>query len=90
MSGGHFYYRQHALLDIIRQLNVDIEFNDVEYSDSEEYCGHQHPEEVLRCVVSMRDDIKKIYDLVKAYDWYVSKDSDKEEFVKLAKEKYEN
>lgn len=93
MSGGHFDYQESHLEYIAEQLERDIEFNDVEYSESnavDDHYGFQHQPETLGYLKLMTQDLYRLRELLHVYDYAVSGDSSEQDFLEKAKLMYGN
>lgn len=91
MSGGHFDYRESYLEYIAEQLAQDIQYNDDEYDISrspDEPHGFQHRPETIRYLELMVNELFRLKDLLKTYDYAVSGDSSEEEFLILARQAF--
>ena len=95
MSGGHFEYKDFYLDEIIDQIKDDIKYNDItweqanENTNTNEYShayGYQHSKETIKYLKKIVKLTKKVYDLLHAYDWYVSGDTCEETFLEKCKE----
>lgn len=79
------------MMDIIK---YDIKYNDVEWNcncETGEYVenyGFQHSKETVVILKKLLKDMKKVMDVLHAYDWYVSGDSCEETFLKEANKYY--
>lgn len=91
MIGGHFDYQENYLGYIAEQLERDIEFNDVEYDGSKPIdtpYGFQHQPETMENLKIMFDDLYRLQELLHEYDYAVSGDSSKEQFLEKARSVY--
>ena len=95
MSGGPFEYKDFYLDEIIDQIKDDIKYNDItweqanENTNTNEYShayGYQHSKETIKYLKKIVKLTKKVYDLLHAYDWYVSGDTCEETFLEKCKE----
>jgi hypothetical protein len=79
MSGGHFYYKQHNILDILHEVEELIEKNNIpdEYGYVRNY-----PESVINEFKNAIPILQQAYDYVHAIDWLVSDDDGVDEFLK--------
>lgn len=86
MSGGHFYYLQNRLNDIIEQLESDIKFNDVPPNEAslDEPSGPQFGEQGLRGMRALLSLCQNAKALLDAYDLAVSCDTSEDAFVEDA------
>ena len=81
MSGGHFDYQDNRIDDMMDIIKHDIKYNDVEWSytsetgESVEDYGFQHSKETIVILKRLLKDMKKVMDVLHAYDWYVSGDT---------------
>jgi hypothetical protein len=92
MSGGYFDYQDSYLGYIAEQLERDIEFNDIEYNTSKPVdtpYGFQHSAETLGYLKMMANDLHRLQELLHAYDYAVSGDSLKEQFLESARAIYQ-
>lgn len=78
MSGGHFNYKEESLIEIIRGIEEDMRLNP----------GYDHSPKTVIYLHFLIKDIKRIYDLINAYDYAVSSDSSIEKFNELAEKSY--
>lgn len=88
MSGGHFDYQESYLGYIAEQLERDIEFNDVEYDSSKPIdtpYGFQHQPETIEYLKFMVGELYRLQELLHEYDYAVSGDSSKEQFLEKAR-----
>ncbi|TLU53162.1 MAG: hypothetical protein FDX02_09225 [Chlorobium sp.] len=88
MSGGHFDYKESYLGYIAEQLEQDIENNDVEYEDSKPYdtpYGYQHTAETMKFMKIMVDELYKLKEILREYDYPVSGDTSEEDFLDSAR-----
>ena len=88
MSGGHFDYRDSYLGYIAEQLEQDVEFNDIECDiamSSDEHHGFQHQPETIEFVKIMIEELYKLRDLLREYDYCVSGDSTEQSFLAKAR-----
>lgn len=88
MSGGHFDYQDRYLGYIAERLESDIEFNDIEFDIAKPIdtpYGFQHSAETLGYLKMMIDDLHRLQKLLHAYDYVVSGDSAREQFLEHAR-----
>jgi len=88
MSGGHFDYKDSYLGYIAEQLEQNVGFNDIEDNiamSSDEHYGFQHQPETIEFVKIMIEELYKLKDLLREYDYYVSGDSAEENFLAQAR-----
>ncbi len=93
MSGGHFDYRESYLGYIAEQLESDIKYNEIGYDISmpaDTPYGFQHTAETVKFMTLMVEELYKLKELLKEYDYAVSGDSSKEEFLRKARSLYGN
>ena len=96
MSGGHFEYQDNRIDDMIDIIKHDIKYNDVEWNyncetgESVEDYGFQHSKETIAILKKLLKDMKKVMNVLHAYDWYVSGDTCEETFLKEAKKYYKS
>ena len=94
MSGGHFDYQDSRIYDMMDIIKHDIKYNDVEWSynpetgESVKDYGFQHSKETLDILKKLLKDMKKVMEVLHAYDWYVSGDTCEETFLKEASKYY--
>ncbi len=94
MSGGHFDYQDNRIDDMMDIIKHDIKYNDVEWNyncetgESVEDYGFQHSKETLGILKKLLKDMKKVMNVLHAYDWYVSGDTCEETFLKEASKYY--
>ena len=92
MSGGHFDYQDNRIDDMMDIIKHDIKYNDVEWNynsetgESVEDYGFQHSKETLGILKKLLKDMKKVMEVLHAYDWYVSGDTCEETFLEKCKE----
>ncbi len=93
MSGGHFDYKESYLGYIAEQLELDIENNEIEYDDSKPAdtpYGYQHTAETVKFMKIMVDELYKLKEILREYDYAVSGDTSEEEFLNSARSLYGN
>lgn len=94
MSGGHFDYQDNRIEDMMDIIKHDIKYNDVEWNydpetgESVDDYGFQHSKETIAILKKLLKDMKKVMDVLHAYDWYVSGDTCEETFLEEAKKYY--
>lgn len=94
MSGGYFDYEDNRIDDMMDKIKHDIKYNDVEWhynpetDESTEDYGFQHSKETLDLLKKLLKDMKKVMDVLHAYDWYVSGDTCEETFLEEASKYY--
>lgn len=94
MSGGHFDYQDNRIEDMMDIIKHDIKYNDVEWNyntetgESVEDYGFQHSKETIAILKKLLKDMKKVMNVLHAYDWYVSGDTCEETFLKEADKYY--
>lgn len=88
MSGGHFDYQDNHIENMMDIIKHDIKYNDVEWQydpetgESVEEYGFQYSKETIIILKKLLKDMKKVRDVLHAYDWYVSGDTCEETFLK--------
>ena len=93
MSGGHFDYHESYLGYIAEQLEHDVENNGIEYDISnpaDTPYGFQHTPETVNFMKIMIAELYKLKELLREYDYAVSGDSSKEDFLEKARSLYGN
>lgn len=95
MSGGRFNYNDHFLDDIASELDDDIETNDDveigEWSDANYKHEGLHASKRTLCFMRrIASDLRKLSDLLHAYDWYVSGDTCEQTFISEAERLYKD
>lgn len=93
MSGGRFDYNDHYLDEIASELDEDIETNDDVQTgewneDNHKREGLHASEHTLYFMRRMAKDLRKLSDLLHAYDWYVCGDTCEETFIGEAERLY--
>lgn len=94
MSGGHFNYEDFRIDDMMDIIKHDIKYNDVEWGynsetgESVENYGYQHSKETLSILKRLLKDMRKVMNVLHAYDWYVSGDTCEETFLEEAGKYY--
>ena len=91
MSDGHFDHKQSYLEYIAEQLEEDIQYNDVEYDYSkknDDHCGFQLLPETIAYMKIMVEELYKLKDLLKEYDYAVSGDTSEQSFLEAARLAY--
>lgn len=94
MSGGHFDYQDNRIDDMMDIIKHDIKYNDVEWNynsetgESVDDYGFQHSKETIAILKKLLKDMKKVMNVLHAYDWYVSGDTCEETFLKEASKYY--
>ena len=94
MSGGHFDYQDFRLEDMMDIIKHDIKYNDIEWhynpetGESTEDYGYQHSKETIDILKKLLKDMKKVKEVLHAYDWYVCGDTCEETFLKESKKYY--
>ncbi len=93
MSGGHFDYKESFLGYIAEQLEHDIENNEVEYDISnpaDTPYGFLHRAETVRFMKIMVEELYKLKEILKEYDYAVSGDTSEDDFLEKARMLYGN
>lgn len=93
MSGGHFDYQENYLGYIAEQLENDIKYNEITYEISippDTPYGFQHTAETVKFMSLMIKELYKLEELLREYDYAVSGDSSKEDFLDKARSLYGN
>ncbi len=82
MSGGHFDYKEHSLLDIIDKIQEIIDINDCNdlNSDGEKIGRHYSPEIIEKFKTSIRY-IKNTYEMIHDIDYLISGDHAEDSFL---------
>lgn len=81
MSGGHFNYSQHRLIDIASEIQKLIFENDTEEKDEYGFeVGYHFKKETIDKFKIALDIVKKAYIMVQRIDWLVSGDDSEESF----------
>lgn len=94
MSGGHFEYQDNRIEDMMDIIKHDIKYNDIKWDynsetgESVEDYGFQHSKETIVILKKLLKDMKKVMNVLHAYDWYVSGDTCEETFLKEANKYY--
>lgn len=96
MSGGHFNYNQHFILDIIEEIEDEIERNNFcppEITDMriwvEEYQHQRYDKETIKQFKKAIKVLKKAYIYAQRIDWFFSGDDSEESFHRRLKEELE-
>lgn len=79
MSGGHFEYKQHHMLDIADEINRLITHN----GKIDEYgCVFNFNPETVKILKKTAKELTKLEEKVHDIDWFVSGDTGEEDFIK--------
>lgn len=80
MSGGYFEYRNNDLIWIVEKI--------LEWKNNIDEIGYEHKEELRHYCMKVCGDTRKLYDILKALDYFLSNDTCEETFIELCKEVY--
>ena len=80
MSGGHFDYKESYLEYIAEQLEHDIKYNEVSWTEDEENYGHQLEPKTIDFLKEVIEQLYNLKTVLREYDLAVSGDSNEKTF----------
>ena len=87
MSGGHFDYQDKCIDNMIDIIKHDIKYNSKTVESVDDY-GFQPSRETIDILNKLLKDMRKVMNVLRAYDWYVSGDTCEETFLEEARKYY--